>query len=103
MAENPSDKTPPGALRALSNWLRRVAPSPHPDPELAATSEEQYAEIAVNLARDLPRLASLRATLREKMKASPLLDAPRFARNLEAAYRGAWQRWCATRQTRDGS
>jgi predicted O-linked N-acetylglucosamine transferase (SPINDLY family) len=23
------------------------------------------------------------------------MDAPRFARNLEAAYREMWRRWCA--------
>jgi len=25
--------------------------------------------------------------------ASPLMDAPRFARNVEAAYRSIWERW----------
>jgi len=65
-------------------------------PELAAHSEEEYAHIATALANDLPRLASLRATLRERMKASPLLDAPLLARNLEAAFRTIWSQWCAT-------
>jgi len=54
--------------------------------ELAASSEEDYVRLAVELAGDLPRLADLRATLRERMLASPLMDAPRFARNVEAAY-----------------
>ncbi|MEO6785470.1 MAG: tetratricopeptide repeat protein, partial [Chthoniobacteraceae bacterium] len=63
-------------------------------PELAAQNEDEYVRLATELARDIPRLTSLRATLRERMKASPLLDAPRFARNLEAAYRRAWETWC---------
>ena len=42
-------------------------------------------------------LAKLRAGLRERMTRSPLMDAPRFARNMEAAYRRAWCRWCTGR------
>jgi protein O-GlcNAc transferase len=61
--------------------------------ELAATSEEDYVRLAAALATDLPRLADLRATLRPRMLASPLMDAPRFARNVEAAYRSMWRRW----------
>jgi len=63
--------------------------------ELAASSEEDYARMAVELAGDLPRVADLRATLRPRMLASPLMDAPRFARNVEAAYRTMWERWRA--------
>jgi predicted O-linked N-acetylglucosamine transferase (SPINDLY family) len=61
--------------------------------ELAAASEEDYWGIAVKLAGNLPRLADLRATLRARMLASPLMDAPRFARSVEAAYRSMWQAW----------
>jgi protein O-GlcNAc transferase len=61
--------------------------------ELAASSEEDYLRIAVELAGNLPRLAELRATLRVRMQASPLMDAPRFARNVEAAYRKMWLAW----------
>jgi predicted O-linked N-acetylglucosamine transferase (SPINDLY family) len=60
-----------------------------------APDGEQYVRIAADLAGDLPRLSGLRATLRERMQHSPLMDAPRFARNIEAAYRTMWQRWCA--------
>jgi eukaryotic-like serine/threonine-protein kinase len=37
MSENPTDKSPQGGLRVLSNWFRRGAPSPHPAPERVAT------------------------------------------------------------------
>jgi predicted O-linked N-acetylglucosamine transferase (SPINDLY family) len=62
--------------------------------ELIAASPEDYVKLIVNLATDLPRLGELRATLRQRMKASAFMDAPRFARNVEAAYRAMWRRWC---------
>jgi thioredoxin-like negative regulator of GroEL len=64
-------------------------------PELIAQTPEQYVRIAVELAQDRSRLIELRATLRGRMQASPLMDAPRYARNVEAAYRSMWQRWCS--------
>ena len=63
-------------------------------PELIARTPDQYVQIATDLANDLPRLAELRRTLRARMEASPLMDAPRFARNIEAAYRQMWRNWC---------
>jgi protein O-GlcNAc transferase len=39
-------------------------------------------------------LSELRRTLRAKMQASALMDAPRFARNIEAAYHQMWRNWC---------
>jgi len=62
--------------------------------ELAAQTPEQYVQIAVSLAGDLERLSRLRATLRQRLLASPLCDAPRYAAHLEAAYREMWQAWC---------
>ena len=64
-------------------------------PELIADTAEQYVEIAAKLAADIPRLTELRANLRERMASSPLMDAPRFARNVEEAYRQMWRAWCA--------
>jgi protein O-GlcNAc transferase len=64
-------------------------------PELIAQSPNEYLRIAVDLATDLPRLAALRAALRGRTAASPLMDAPRFARAVEAAYRQMWHAWCA--------
>jgi predicted O-linked N-acetylglucosamine transferase (SPINDLY family) len=63
-------------------------------PELIAETPEQFVSIAVELTNDLPRLRNLRKTLRDRLQASPLMDAPRFARNVEAAYREMWRRWC---------
>jgi protein O-GlcNAc transferase len=65
--------------------------------DLAALDLQQYAQIAIDLAQDLPRLGNLRATLRGRLQDSPLMDATRFTQNVEAAYRLMWQRWCATR------
>ncbi len=65
--------------------------------ELAALTPEQYVRLAVELAGDLPRLRELRGTLRQRMERSPLMDAPRFARQVEQAYRQMWRRWCRIR------
>jgi predicted O-linked N-acetylglucosamine transferase (SPINDLY family) len=64
-------------------------------PQLVAGTRERFVEIAVALAKDLPALAEYRTGMRARMERSPLMDAPRFARHLEAAYRQAWRRWCA--------
>ena len=64
-------------------------------PELVATTTEEYLQIAASLAHDRPRLTHLRATLRPQLQQSPLMDAPRFARTIEAAYRQMWRQWCA--------
>ena len=64
-------------------------------PDLSASGPEQFVRIAAELARDLPRLSELRRTLRSRLEASPLMDAPRFARDIEAAYREMWRKWCA--------
>jgi protein O-GlcNAc transferase len=63
-------------------------------PELIATTHEQYVQIAGELAADLPRMAALRQSLRQRMRESPLTDATRFARNVETAYRQMWRDWC---------
>jgi len=64
----------------LSEWIGRTA--------------EQYVSLAVGLSGDVAKLAELRAGLRGRMEASSLMDAPRFARNVEAAYRQMWRTWC---------
>lgn len=52
-------------------------------PELSAQDADDYVSIAVKLARDRERLANLRATLRDRMRASPLMDVTGFTRQFE--------------------
>jgi protein O-GlcNAc transferase len=66
-------------------------------PEWVTHTPEAFVDSAIRLVEDRDALAQLRAGLRSRMAHSPLMDAPRFARNLEAKYREAWQRWCQTR------
>jgi predicted O-linked N-acetylglucosamine transferase (SPINDLY family) len=68
-------------------------------PELVAATPDAFVEAAVALAKDRPRLAALRAGLRERMRRSPLMDAPRFARHFEAALRSEWRRWSEGQRT----
>lgn len=71
-------------------------------PELAAPDDAGYVEIVTSLALDLPRLAALRAGLRARMQASPLMDGARFARGMEAAFREMWRGWCRPAPVRAG-
>lgn len=69
----------------------------------AAQDVEGYVALAVARARDVASLAALRAGLRERVRASPLCDAPRFGRNLAAALRFTWRQWCARGGGGDGA
>jgi predicted O-linked N-acetylglucosamine transferase (SPINDLY family) len=53
--------------------------------ECIAPSEDEYVRIASDLARDRARLAALRASLPARLPASPLCDAPAFARRFADA------------------
>jgi len=63
-------------------------------PELIAKTWDEYVASAAKLAGDLPRLGELRRTMRERMRTSLIMDAPAFVRNVEAAYREMWRKWC---------
>ncbi|WP_341909220.1 tetratricopeptide repeat protein [Polaromonas sp. YR568] len=65
-------------------------------PDWVANDPEDYLQRAITHANNLPRLAVLRAGLRKQVLESPLFDAPRFARHLEAALRTVWKDWCQT-------
>jgi len=63
-------------------------------PELIAKTWDEYVASAAKLAGDLQRLGELRRTMRERMRTSLIMDAPAFVRNVEAAYREMWRKWC---------
>ena len=63
-------------------------------PEWIAETEDDYVSRAVSHASDLQSLSLLRSELRQRVLASPIFDAPRFAQHFEAALRGMWQKWC---------
>ena len=60
-------------------------------PEFVADSSEKLIELAATWADQREGLAELRESLREMMTQSPLTDAGRYVRNLEAEYRRMWQ------------
>lgn len=66
-------------------------------PELSASGAEDYVRIAVGLAGDLPRLASLRADMRRRMLASPLMNVSAFTRGLEDTFHELYLRITARR------
>ena len=62
-------------------------------PDWIAASELEYVEKACGFASRFDRLGELRLGLRQRLKDSPLMDGPAFARAMEAAYRGMYDRW----------
>jgi predicted O-linked N-acetylglucosamine transferase (SPINDLY family) len=58
-----------------------------------AADDDDYIAKAVAYASDLDRLGTLRAGLRQQVLASPLFDAPRFARHFEEAILEMWKQW----------
>ena len=67
-------------------------------PEWIAKDEQDYIDIAVKWANDLDGLAKLRAGMREHVSKTPLVDGPRFAKNLEIALRHMWSEWCDAKE-----
>lgn len=61
-------------------------------PEMATKSLEEYEALAVTLARDPERLASVKAALMRNRATHPLFDTARYTRHLEAAYTAMWCR-----------
>jgi protein O-GlcNAc transferase len=56
-------------------------------PELVAATPLEFVERACAVVADLPRLAELRAGLRARMRGSSLMNGPKSAASVEAAFR----------------
>lgn len=59
-----------------------------------AQSPDQFVAKALALASNVEALSRLRMSMRQRMQDSELCDGRGYARDLETAYRGMWQRWC---------
>jgi predicted O-linked N-acetylglucosamine transferase (SPINDLY family) len=68
--------------------------------ELIASSPQEYVNICLKLANNLDYLQTLRATMRDRMQTSPLMDASSFTRHLERIYRQMWEKWCTNEEFR---
>jgi predicted O-linked N-acetylglucosamine transferase (SPINDLY family) len=64
-------------------------------PDLVASTQDEFVNLAASLASDRARLGQLRATLRDSVERSPLRREGQLAMELEGAYRSMWVRWCA--------
>ena len=78
------------ASRSTASLLKTVGAG-----EWIAATPADYVRLAVELAARAPAGAEARLALRERMRGSAIMDEPRFARDVEAAYRGMWRAWCA--------
>jgi predicted O-linked N-acetylglucosamine transferase (SPINDLY family) len=63
-------------------------------PELIAGDVDEYIRLASELAGDESRLSGLRETMRQRMRASALMNAEQFSRDFEQMLRIAWRVWC---------
>jgi protein O-GlcNAc transferase len=68
------------------------------DDWIAASPADLPAVVSRQIA-DPARLARLRAELPARVRASRLMDGACVTRDVEAAYRAAWQRWCKAPNT----
>jgi len=62
--------------------------------ELITQSTEEYERLALDLAQNPEKLRKIKIKLRENRNSTPLFDTQNFTRNIEDAYRQAYQRYC---------
>ncbi len=64
------------------------------------TVSAEYEGLAVRLARNPGELAAISKKLSQNRLTEPLFDTPRFARNLEGAYKQMWDLYLAGEKPR---
>jgi predicted O-linked N-acetylglucosamine transferase (SPINDLY family) len=67
-------------------------------PELIARTPEEYMAHAIAWAGDRARLFALRSGLRQRMRASGIMDGRRYAADMESVFREMWKGWCGRDQ-----
>jgi len=75
------------AARMASSLLRAIDLS-----ELIATNEEDYEELALDLATNPNRLETIKAKITVNKESTPMFDTERFTRNIETAYAQMYSR-----------
>jgi hypothetical protein len=89
LAAEPPDPGLGGELAGEDHLERQgafEAHLPRPEDEAHIAAGELTGDLIVAEVSDAGRLANLRHDLRERMSGSPLMDAQRLTRDLEAAY-----------------
>ncbi|KAK1274771.1 putative UDP-N-acetylglucosamine--peptide N-acetylglucosaminyltransferase SPINDLY [Acorus gramineus] len=61
---------------------------------LIARTEDEYVQLALELASDISALQNLRMSLRDRMMKSPVCNGPKFISGLESTYRNLWRGYC---------
>jgi predicted O-linked N-acetylglucosamine transferase (SPINDLY family) len=62
-------------------------------PELITETQEQYEEIAIELAKDPEKLELIKEKLKRNLPISPLYDTPLYAKQIESAYEEMYDRY----------
>ncbi|ADL55129.1 tetratricopeptide repeat protein [Gallionella capsiferriformans] len=65
-------------------------------PDWIAGSEEEYVQLAIQKATDIPSLSVLRGQLRGRFMTSVIGDQTAYVRYVEREYRQLWREWCVT-------
>ena len=69
--------------------------------ELVARDEDEYVELATELANNMDKVARLRSRLRDKVAKSAICDCKKFAAEFSKIMRGIWRDWCLSQDSKN--